>query len=309
MYLESDSFFEGHDNSFIDSDFSSSQRLLADSYESTLVRTSSGVDVRVKEEAMFFAGLDLSSAPDIYGSGTPNDAKVWLGNRLDGQLHGERVLRPRSLGASLEFTNAIEQSLKQLPKNLQEVMKDYSVYTAQVPDKFIEELRQIGNPVKESEVRTVLRDRVAATDTEGLTQHFVEWRKSPENSPYRGRYVHFTETHNLLGTASHEAEHANDAKLGFPSQNDVRFDELYRRDAGKILDQTGKDGLGWLAEYIRVGENGSFDGVGKSELFADLAAIAAVGEPANRGITAERLVAFFPDLYEYVKGKVQSGVW
>ena len=87
--------------------------------------------------------------------------------------------------------------------------------------------------VTDPDTRNGFRSHFAVTDVEGHSQAFVEWTKSP----FENRHVHFSEQMNARGTAAHEAEHANDAALGKPSQNDPEFDRLYRQEANKVSAQ------------------------------------------------------------------------
>ena len=206
----------------------------------------------------------------------------------------------------------MEAAVKSLPSKLQNVMKGYEIFTARTADDLINHHRnRMDLAVTDPDTRNGFRSHYAVTDVEGHSQAFVEWIKSP----FENRYVHFSEQMNARGTAAHEAEHANDAALGKPSQNDPEFDRLYRQEANKVLSGTRDlSDLGWLDYYIRA-NNGSDGQIelnappGKTELFAELAAVAVTGETSSKNVTAQDLVAYFPETYKYVRSKIQSGEW
>lgn len=172
------------------------------------------------------------------------------------------------------------------------------------------EMRNHGMP-SDIEQRKETRDHFALTDTGNKVQAFTEWVKSPVDSPFHGRQVHFTERQNMRGTVAHEAEHANDEKLGNPSLKDPEFDRLYQEDVRNALSKV-KDisELGEFGYYIRPVPNSSdLDPQGKVEAFAELGAAILTGETASPNISVEALRAVFPKTMEYEQGKIRRGEW
>ena len=190
-------------------------------------------------------------------------------------------------------------------------MKEYEINGAKTMDDLIAHNRNRSDlAITDLDTRNEFRHHFAVTDTQARAQTFIEWQKSPVDSPYHGKYVHFTEMMNLRGTAAHEAEHANDEHLGYPSLKDPEFDRLYQEEAGQALEQVkASPDLEFLSYYARIGADGKLDPpAGKQELFAELGAIAVTGEMADKA-SAKDLVANFPKTYKYVYDKIQSGEW
>lgn len=259
--------------------------------------------------------IDFAAGGDIYCSNNNNaiEPQVWLGNAKSGDSYPDRLVRPLALNSSRQFTTAVEDTISSLPPNLRNLLKPYQIFTARTADDFLLQLRNNAEQsVVDPDSRSEVRSHPAMTDSELKLQAFIEWQKSPKDSPFGGRYVHFTETHNLKGTVAHEAEHANDAYLGHPSQNDSEFDRLYKEEAGKVLDNIiSPNQLGWLAYYIRLNQDSKRlePEKGKEELFAELGAIVITGEAAAKNVNPQVLVDLFPKTYQYLKGKIQSGEW
>lgn len=257
--------------------------------------------------------FNFAAGGDIYSSNNAIEPQVWLGNAKSSDGYPDRLVRPLALNSSRQFTTAVVDAISSLPPNLRKLLKPYQIFTARTADDFLLQLRNSAEQsVVDPDSRNEVRSHPAMTDSELNLQAFIEWQKSPKDSPFGGRYVHFTETHNLKGTVAHEAEHANDAYLGHPSQNDSEFDRLYKEEAGKVLDNIiSPNQLGWLAYYIRLNQDGKSlePEKGKEELFAELGAIAITGEVAAKNVNPQVLVDFFPKTYQYLKSKIQSGEW
>lgn len=208
------------------------------------------------------------------------------------------------LGASKQFDDMVNLSLRSLPQKLQNALNGYSIYTSSLPDQFLLELRNRGISVELDE-RNEVRKNAAMTQEQLRLQNFSEWHKNP----YSGRYMNFGELYNLRGTIAHEAEHALDNELGQPSQLDAVFDQLYQQDVAAICSQH-PDALQYLGHFVVVDQHGNLDAAaGKREIFAELGAILHVGESSNRVIPAEYILAFFPRLSQYVKQQIAAGSW
>ncbi len=253
--------------------------------------------------------------PTIEGfiqGGPPGKSELLKPNEIIAQAAGadkllQRVLSPEPIGrVSKEFTNLIQSELRSLRPILQEALEPFKISTSQTPADYINEMRNHPGAATDPGTRTEMSMHSAMTDADHHLQNFSEIFRIPDAN----RTFRFDELFNLRGTVAHEAEHALDGKIGYPSQNDPEFDRLYRIGAERITAMRGKDNLESMAPYIVYDEKGDLvPGPGKSELFADLAAIDTVGEPANKLVNVPLLKEGFKELNEYIKTKIENDEW
>lgn len=221
----------------------------------------------------------------------------------------ERVLSTIRLGrATPAFDQDVQSALRSLPKQLKEALLPYQIYTCQIPEDFINECRNHpGVSIKQVEERNSVRGHFALTDTDNHLQGFSEWHRNP----FAGRLVHISEIANVRSTVFHEAEHTLDAKLGRPSCNDPEFERRYQLGLARVRSQA-------LTEEERAfvgifappegSEEEEFN-YSKGEAMAEFGAYFHTGRMGNRQIPAQRVLALFPELAQYVNQKVQAGEW
>ncbi|MBS1955823.1 MAG: hypothetical protein JST89_16685 [Cyanobacteria bacterium SZAS-4] len=239
------------------------------------------------------------------GSDTVTDATT----ATTGERSVERVLSTIRLGQPTPaFEQDVQSALRSLPKQLKEALLPYQIYTSQIPEEFINECRNHpGVSIKEVEERNNVRGHFALTDTENHLQGFSEWHKNPT----AGRLVHISEIANVRSTIFHEAEHALDAKLGHPSSNDPEFERRYQLGLARVRSQAlTEDERNFISIFAPPkGSDEEEFNYSKSEAMAEFGAYFHTGSMGNRLIPAQRVLALFPELAQYVNQKVQAGEW